>query len=121
MSQNQTPPAGSGPIVKDAISQALDDFGAELQRSCETIHEQGKGFSVNVAQLFVDVQVQQLKLEAIFEELGAERLIDPAQLSMRFLRKLDREAKSLKQRNDARLNSSVASAVNTAISDRGGG
>lgn len=118
MSENQHPAGESA--VKATVQESLDAFGTELARSCEVTDPNGvKRLAMPLLQMFVDLQVAQMKLEAVFEELGVEHCVDPAKLTVRLLKKIDRETKLLKQANDAKPNIAIANAVNGSLKGRG--
>lgn len=108
--------------VKTTTQQALDDFAAQLLKHHEQqIDPTGHTRLVlPLAQMFLDVAVVQMKLEAIFEELGAEQLIDPAKLAARLLQKLERETQQLKAANADKTRLAVAHAIH-GVNGRGNG
>ncbi len=110
------------PIIDNAVQghtqSALNAFGQELIRSFTQPDGAGnQRLSIPLAQMACDLAVTQLKLEAIFEELGTEQLVDPAKLTARLVQKLERETNALKQHNDARpkvqaVSGAIAAAIN---------
>lgn len=95
-----------------ALSEALGAYAKELIREATIVDEQGNHqMQINLVQLLIDVRTLEVKMQCLFEEAGAEQLIDPAKLMDRMLRKLDLNTRQVKQVVDARPNLAIASAI----------
>lgn len=121
MSQNDQPPPK--PLSPgEELGQALQAFADQV--IAEATHVTGEGAQqllFNPGQLLIDIRTLEVKLQAIYEELGREQLIEPEKLHKRTVRLLHLRARELKQVVDARPRVAVASSVITGINGRSHG
>lgn len=105
--------------VAETLAKAIEDWSAELFRSIKQRDEHGREATiVPVLQMFMDIELTQLKIEALFEELGRAGFVDSPRVMDRLLRKLEHARKELKQATDARPKLALAAAVAGAINGK---
>lgn len=119
MSDNQQQP--SAPRAGNTIGDAINAWSDEVLKTFAVTNELGQtGIAVPpmvLLQGYMDMRLTQLKLEALFEELDREHLVDSKKCMERLFAKLEHERKAAKQSNDARpkvtaVQGSVAGAIN---------
>ena len=102
----------------DATQRAIDAWSSEVVRTLQHTDEVGnQKLALPMLQGYLDTRLLQLKVEALFEELDAEQLVESPRVMSRLLRKLDEERQHAKKANDARpkvqtVTGAVAAAIN---------
>lgn len=114
MSENQQTAVNAAQATQDAI----DAWSRTVAESLTGRDPQGnERIQLPLLQGYLDMRLMQVKLEALFEELDAQGLVEAKLVMGRFLRKLELERKQAQQAIDARprvtpVQGAIAQAIN---------
>jgi hypothetical protein len=111
MSQTDQPQSpGLKPLTPgEELGHALQAFAQQVMAEAMQLDNEGRQrLVINLPQLLIDVRTIEVKLQALYEELGREQMIDPAAVHKRTVRLLELRTRELRQAIAARPNIAIA-------------